>query len=350
MEWPEPIQSVQCLAESGIKCLPSRYIRPRDEKPPEHKLVEEKVPVIDLSGLCDERRRKTMEEISDACREWGCFQVINHGVSPELLMAGREVSRGFFSLPLEEKQKHANDPCSYVGYGSRLGVQKGATLDWGDYYFHHYLPLSVREEHRWPSKPEEYRSRMKEYCEGTLELCGTLLSVCSENLDLPPNNLNEAFGHEEGIGVCVRLNYYPVCPQPELTYGLSPHTDPGGITILLQDDVVGLQVHRGNYWVPVQPVANALTIILGDQMEILTNGIYKSVEHSCVANQKKERMSIVVFCNPNGEKDVGPIKELTNDESNPARYKHMTFNQYRTLIRRNGIKGNSYVKSLINLG
>ena len=73
-----------------------------------------------------------MEEISDACREWGCFQLINHGVSPELLMAGCEVSREFFDLPLEEKQKHANDPLTYVGYGSRIGVQKGAILDWGD--------------------------------------------------------------------------------------------------------------------------------------------------------------------------------------------------------------------------
>jgi hypothetical protein len=157
MEWPEPIQRVQCIAESGIQCLPSRYIRPDDEKPIGHRVVEEEIPIIDLSGLCDERRRKTMEEISNACREWGFFQVINHGISPEHLVAGSEVSREFFRLPLEEKQKHANDPVTYVGYGSRIGVQKGATLDWGDYYFHHFLPLSIREEHRWPSKPEEYR-------------------------------------------------------------------------------------------------------------------------------------------------------------------------------------------------
>jgi isopenicillin N synthase-like dioxygenase len=247
---------------------------------------------------------------------------------------------------LEEKQKHANDPRTYVGYGSRIGVQKGAILDWGDYFFHHFLPLCIREEHRWPSKPEEYRTRMKEYCEGTLELCRTLLSVFSESLGLPPDYLKEAFGREEGIGICVRANYYPVCPQPELTYGLSPHSDPGGITIILQDDVVGLQVRKGDHWVLVHPVANALTINLGDQMEILTNGVYKSMEHSCIVNQKKERMSIVVFCNPNGEKEVGPLKELIHD-SNPPRYGQMTFNEYRTFIRTTGTKGKSYVKSNI---
>ena len=96
-----------------------------------------------------------------------------------------------------------------------------------------------------------------------------LLSVFSENLKLPdPDYLKKAFGNDEGIGICVRINYYPACPQPELTYGLSPHSDPGGITVLLQNDVVGLQVRKGDYWVPVRPVANALTINLGDQIEV----------------------------------------------------------------------------------
>ena len=103
---------------------------------------------------------------------------------------------------------------------------------------------------------------MKDYCEETLELCGTLLSVLSGNLGLPADNLKEAFGSEDDIGVCVRVNYYPVSPQPESTYGLSPHTDPGGITVVLQDDVVGLQVHKGENWVPVHPVADVWRSVL----------------------------------------------------------------------------------------
>ena len=118
-------------------------MRRDDEKPSEQKLVEEEIPIIDISSLFDKRRRKTVEENKDACRYWGFFQLINHGVSPELLMAGREVSRDLFDLPLEEKQKHANYPLTYVGYGIRIGVQKGAILDWGDYFFHHFFPLSI---------------------------------------------------------------------------------------------------------------------------------------------------------------------------------------------------------------
>ncbi|KAH9328651.1 hypothetical protein KI387_000759, partial [Taxus chinensis] len=268
LEWPESIQSVQSIAETGIKCLPTKYVRSEEERPTDHVLFEEHIPLIDLSGLEDDRRRrKTMEEISHACKEWGFFQVINHGMSSDLLQAGSDVSKMFFHLPLEEKQKHANDPNTYVGYGSRVGVEKGAILDWGDYYYHHFLPSSIREEHKWPSQPLEYRPTMKEYCSGALKLSKTLLSVLSQNVGLPPTTLEEAFGGNENIGICVRLNYYPVCPQPDLTFGLSPHSDPGGITILLQNEVSGLQVRKSGHWVPVPPIPNALIINLGDQIE-----------------------------------------------------------------------------------
>eukprot|EP01018_Ginkgo_biloba_P017656 Gb_32334 [translate_table: standard] len=346
LEWPEPVQRVQSIAESGVKSLPRKYVRPEPERPrPEDTRVGEQIPVIDLSGLHDERCNKTMEEISKACKEWGFFQVINHGLSPLLLRAALGVSKGFFDLPLVEKQKHANDPRTYVGYGSRTGVQKGAVLDWGDYYYHHFLPLSLREEHKWPSKPEEYRIIMKEYCKGITELFLNLLTVFSLNLGLHPDHLKEACGGEDDIGMCVRINYYPPCPQPDLTFGLSSHSDPGAITFLLQDDISGLQVRKGDHWVSVRPIPNAFVVNLGDQMQILTNGAYRSVEHRAVVNENKERMSIAGFCNPCGKKTIGPIKELLND-SNPAMYRDMTFNEYRMLIRTTGTKGKSYLNSV----
>ena len=156
---PEPIQRVQGIAESGIKSLPNAYIKPEPERPQAGIIhpFDEEIPVIDMSGLNDERRCKTMKEISDACSKWGFFQVINHGNTSQLLTPAMNVGREFFNMPLEEKQKYANDPITYEGYGSRIGVQKGALLDWGDYFFHHFLPLSIRNEIKWPSKPKNYR-------------------------------------------------------------------------------------------------------------------------------------------------------------------------------------------------
>ena len=158
LEWPEQIQRVQGIAESGIKTLPRDYVKPDVERPQAgNTSFQEDIPVIDMCGLNDERLCKTMEEVSVACREWGFFQVINHGIDTKLLTTALDVSRDFFNLPIEEKEKHANDPITYEGYGSRLGVQKAAVPDWGDYYFHHFLPLSIRNESKWPSKPMTYR-------------------------------------------------------------------------------------------------------------------------------------------------------------------------------------------------
>jgi isopenicillin N synthase-like dioxygenase len=81
-------------------------------------------------------------------------------------------------------------------------------------------------------------------------------------------------------------------------------------------------------------------------LQILTNEIYNILEHNFIVNHKKERISILVFCNPNGEKEAWPLKELIHD-SNPHRYVNMTFNEYRMFIRINRTRGKSYVQSNI---
>lgn len=79
-------------------------------------------------------------------------------------------------------------------------------------------------------------------------------------------------------------------------------------------------------------------------VQIFTNGMYKSVEHRVVVNESRARMSIAGFCNPCGDRNVGPIQELIND-CNPPLYRTMTFNQYRKFIRTGGTKGKVYVNS-----
>ena len=59
-------------------------------------------------------------------------------------------------------------------------------------------------------------------------------------------------------------HYYPYCPQPDLTVGIASHTDPGFLTILLQDHLGGLQIKSGDVWVDVKPVPGALLINIGD--------------------------------------------------------------------------------------
>lgn len=160
-EWPEPVVPVQSLSESGTAVIPDRYIKPPSQRPSlsSDTGCGENIPLVDLGMMEEgvEECEEVMQRISKACREWGFFQVVNHGVSPELLREAREAWRGFFHLPIEMKKAHANSPKTYEGYGSRLGVEKGAILDWGDYYFLHLLPKSLKNRNKWPALPSNCR-------------------------------------------------------------------------------------------------------------------------------------------------------------------------------------------------
>lgn len=180
-DWPEPVIRVQALAESGLTTIPERFIKPKSQRPTNNNNYAPKVnfsqighhenttttnnnntniPVIDMKHIYggDERRRaETLRLVSEACREWGFFQVVNHGVSHELMKGAREVWREFFQQPLEVKEVYANTPLTYEGYGSRLGVKKGAILDWSDYFFLHYMPCSLRDQAKWPALPTSLR-------------------------------------------------------------------------------------------------------------------------------------------------------------------------------------------------
>ncbi|XP_013586567.1 PREDICTED: leucoanthocyanidin dioxygenase-like [Brassica oleracea var. oleracea] len=352
-KWPEPTVRVQSLAESNLATVPDRYIKPPSERPDQTIIINHQpqtaainIPVVDLNSLFsgneDERER-----MSEACREFGFFQVINHGVRPELMEAAREAWRSFFNLPVEAKEVYSNSPSTYEGYGSRLGVEKGAILDWNDYYFLHYLPLVLKDLNKWPSIPSNIREVLDEYGEELVKLGERLTGVLSSNLGLKEEQLKEAFGGED-VGACMRVNYYPKCPRPELALGLSPHSDPGGLTILLPDDkVVGLQVRYGDTWITVNSHPHAFIVNLGDQIQILSNSIYKSSEHRVIVNSQKERVSLAFFYNPKSDIPIQPLQELVTS-TNPPLYPPMSFDEYRLFIRTQGPRGKSYVESHIS--
>lgn len=154
-DWPEPIIRVQSLSDSCVHSIPERYIKPPSDRP-SLEYSNSNIPIIDLQGGLFGGKtppQSILSQVSDASRRWGFFQVVNHGVEPELIDRARETWREFFHQPMEVKQKYANLPTTYEGYGSRLGVEKGAVLDWSDYYFLHYLPCSLKDHNKWPALP-----------------------------------------------------------------------------------------------------------------------------------------------------------------------------------------------------
>jgi non-haem dioxygenase in morphine synthesis N-terminal len=168
-QWPEPVIPVQTISETCIEKIPDRYIKPPNERPLDTKQAENgkdreilaRIPVIDLAGLSSSHSgtyQATIKAISTACHEWGFFQVVNHGVSTDIIKKVKDVWRGFFGLSMEKKQVYANSPLNYDGYGSRVGVEKSAILDWGDYFFLSLLPThSTICDDKWPEEPVSCR-------------------------------------------------------------------------------------------------------------------------------------------------------------------------------------------------
>ncbi|KAJ4955698.1 hypothetical protein NE237_012481 [Protea cynaroides] len=284
------------VLSTGIRLsnLPQSYIRPNSERPRLSEVIDcENVPVINLGS---EEKSLISRQIGDACRSYGFFQVINHGVPLELTEKMQEIAQDFFNLPLDEKLKYySDDPSKTMRLSTSFNVKKETVHNWRDYLRLHCYPLEdyVQE---WPTQPSSFKEVVSTYCRQVRQLGFRLLQEISESLGLEREYLKVVLGEQ---GQHMAINYYPPCPEPELTYGLPGHTDPNTLTILLQDQqVTGLQVFIDGKWLAVHPHPNAFVINIGDQLQALSNGRYKSVWHRAVVNSDKERISVASFLCP----------------------------------------------------
>ncbi|KAK7303053.1 hypothetical protein RJT34_13952 [Clitoria ternatea] len=141
----------------------------------------------------------------------------------------------------------------------------------------------------------------------------------------------------------MRVTYYPPCPQPELVMGLTAHSDATGITFLNQvNGVHGLQIKKHGIWIPVNISSHAFVVNIGDILEIMINGLYKSVEHRATVNSEKERISIAMFFNPKFESEIGPTINLI-DRENPPLYKTIKMEKYIKDVLSRKLDGKSYL-------
>lgn len=281
------------------------------------------------------------ESIGVACREWGAFQVLNHGVPVELLHQMRRVGKFFFEeLDMETKLNYSSNPNypASEGYGSRMLVASNDTaLDWRDYFDHHTLPLTRRNPDRWPHIPTNYRETVAEYSDSLAFLARKVLGLISESLGLSSSAIEEALGE---FYQNITVSYYPPCPQPELTLGLQSHSDMGGITLLIQDDVEGLQVFKDEEWVMVPPLSDAILVLIADQTEIITNGKYRSCEHRAITNSRKPRLSVATFHDPAKSKKISPVFE-------PPLYQEVVYGDFVKSWYTKGPEGKRNIDALL---
>ncbi|XVE50177.1 hypothetical protein DITRI_Ditri01bG0141000 [Diplodiscus trichospermus] len=340
---------VQILSQAGISEVPSQYIQPPDNRPAtitnnKTKLSYDNVPTIDLSI----EKESVIAAIQEACKEWGAFHVINHGVPTKLMDDLRRVYLSFFNdFPMEDKLKYACQPNSAAsqGYGSRMLVssENDTVLDWRDYFDHHTLPLSRRNPSFWPHFPPEYRALVADYSDEMKILAQRLLGIISESLGLRASCIEDAVGE---FYQNITASFYPPCPQPELTLGLQSHSDMGAITLLIQDDVGGLQVLKDGEWLTVHPLPNAILVLLADQTEIITNGKYRSCVHRAVTNSSKARLSVATFHDPAKTVRISPASDLVSQSSPPC-YSSVIYGNYVSSWYSKGPEGKRNLDALL---
>lgn len=314
------------------------------EQRPKHAITEaENIPLIDLSA-----ESNLVADIRDASKEWGFFQVVNHGVSLELRRNIESAAREFFAQSKEEKGKVKKDEANPMGYYDSEHTKD--VRDWKEVFdlaveSPMVMPVShdpddkelVELHNQWPGYPPNFREACQEYALEVKNLAFKLLQLISKSLGLPENHLDGFFKDHTSF---IRINHYPPCPTPDAAFGIGPHKDSGGLTILAQDDVGGLEVKRkeDGAWIRVEPIPDAYIVNLGAILQVWSNDIYQSVEHRAVVNSERERFSIGFFFSPAHYVNVEPQRELIDDQKNPAKYRPYNWGKFGATRRRSTFK------------
>ncbi|KAJ8649256.1 hypothetical protein MRB53_002279 [Persea americana] len=285
-------------------------------------------PVINMEKLEGQERAATMKLINDACENWGFFELVNHSIPVELMDEVERLTKEHYKKCMEQRFKEL------MASKVEGAVVDANDMDWESTFFIRHLPVSNLSE--IPDLTDEHRKVMKEFAEKLEKLAEQVLDLLCENLGLEKGYLKMAFaGTTTGLPTFgTKVSNYPPCPRPELFKGLRAHTDAGGLILLFQDDrVAGLQLLKDGEWVDVPPMNHSIVINLGDQVEVITNGKYKSVMHRVVAQTDGNRMSLASFYNPGSDAVIFPAPALVEKEAEEKKevYPKFVFEDYMNL-------------------
>jgi isopenicillin N synthase-like dioxygenase len=213
-------------------------------------------------------------------------QLINHGVPDKVIGNLKSDIVEFLKQPLEAKKECSQHAGSLEGYGQAFVVSEDQKLDWADMLYLQVHPSESRDMRFWPTRPASFSHSVDAYSSETRELAYRLLELMAKAVGAEPAVLLRVFrGQPQGM----RVNYYPPCRQAaDRVLGLSPHTDAGGLTLLLQpqmdnDGVDGLQIKKGGKWFSVNVVDGAFVVNVGDALEVRLYVVSPSnhVENMC---------------------------------------------------------------------
>lgn len=283
------------------------------------------VPVIDIQELGEPA---TLARLDKACREWGFFQVVHHGIPDASIRQVFAAAHAFFALPAAAKrqiERTRENPWGYYDQELTKNV-----VDWKQIY--DFGPAdggAIRPQ--WPARVPGFRPAVQACYRHCEDLAFRLLAAISLNLGMRPGYLGQGFG--PGHTSFLRFNYYPACPlvarsEQGSNLGVGPHTDAGALTLLLQDAQPGLQVCRGGAWHTVEPLPGAIVVNIGDMVQVWSNDRYRAALHRAVTHADKPRYSIPFFLNPSYDANYRPLPSMVSGRQ-PPRYREINWGEFR---------------------
>jgi isopenicillin N synthase-like dioxygenase len=287
------------------------------------------IPIIDVGDLVAGRpsRIAVAKRLGEACRESGFFYVVGHGVNEDLQHRLRDLSQQFFAQDVETKLKIRMALGGRVWRGYfRVGdeLTSGKPDQKEGLYFGEELPADdprvvagtpLHGPNLFPERPDGLREAVLAYMAALTSLGHRLMAGLALSL-----GLDESYFADHGMGEPLTLfrvfNYPP--PADPTHWGVGEHTDYGLLTILLQDDAGGLEVKSRSRWVPAPPLPGSFVCNIGDMLDRMTGGLYRSTPHRVRNPAPRDRLSFPFFFDPSFFAPVRPIalhgRELLPDD------------------------------------
>lgn len=288
------------------------------------------IPVVDMGPLVGSGDSAPVAKaIGAAARQWGFFYVVGHGVDETLRRELERSSRAFFAQDLESKLAiaMARGGRAWRGYfplGSELTLGRPDQKE--GLYFGSELPadhprvaagLPLHGPNLFPDIPG-FRATLLEYLRVLTDLGHTLMQGIALSLGLEAGYFAARYTADPLI--LFRIFNYPALPESSVPKGaaaptawsVAEHTDYGLLTILGQDEAGGLEVRSPAGWVAAPPLPGSFVCNLGDMLERMTGGHYRSTPHRVRNSSGRDRLSFPFFFDPDFEAEVRPIDPHAN--------------------------------------
>ena len=294
------------------------------------------VPIVDISPQID--RRAVADGLRAACLEHGFFYVVGHGVSQELMDRLERLSHQFFAAPTEQKMAlrlelggrawrgyfRVGDELTSGRPDQKEGIYFGSEL--GPEHSEVQAGTPMHGANLFPDFVPGFRETVLEYMAAVEQVGHRLMEGLAISLGLEAGYFADRYTRDPLI--LFRIFHYPAA-APKDSWGVGEHTDYGVLTILRQDEVGGLQVKAPHGWIEAPPIPGSFVCNIGDMLDRMTGGLYRSTPHRVRNESGRSRLSFPLFFDPHFRAEVRPVQGLEIREDRGERWDGASVHEFQ---------------------